>query len=67
MDFEISQIYVFHVSIFHAKKYQETAQARITKVVVCFTRNPTKLGLHFSDFSTIFYRIYKNQQNACTI
>jgi hypothetical protein len=26
--------------------------------------NPTKLGLHFSDFSTIFYGIYKNQQNT---
>jgi hypothetical protein len=26
--------------------------------------NPTKLGLHFSDFSKIFYKIYKNQPNA---
>jgi hypothetical protein len=37
---------------------------RITKVVLFFTANPTKLVLHFSGFSTIFYAIYKNQQNA---
>jgi hypothetical protein len=29
--------------------------------------NPTKLVLHFSDFSTIFYTIYKNQGNGNTI
>jgi hypothetical protein len=39
----------------------------MTKVVLLFTRNPTKLGLHFSDFSTIFYRIYKIQQITYTI
>jgi hypothetical protein len=39
---------------FSCKKYQETAQTRIMKVVVFFTTNPTKFGLHFSDFSTIF-------------
>jgi hypothetical protein len=27
-----------------------------------FTTNPTKLVLHFSDFSMILYAIYKNQQ-----
>jgi hypothetical protein len=26
-----------------------------------FTRNPTKLSLHFSDFSTVFYGFYKIQ------
>jgi hypothetical protein len=40
---------------------------RITKVVVFFTTNPTKLVLQFSEFSTIFYVIYKNQQNCNTI
>jgi hypothetical protein len=29
--------------------------------------NPTKLVLHFSDFSVIFYTIYKNQQTHFTI
>jgi hypothetical protein len=48
-------------------KILETAQARITKVVVLFSRSPTKLGLHFSKFSTIFYGFYKNQQNTYTI
>jgi hypothetical protein len=32
-----------------------------------FTMNPTKFGLHFSDFYTIFYAIYKNQQKHRTI
>jgi hypothetical protein len=39
----------------------------ITKVVVFFTKNPTKLSLHFSEFSTIFYAFYKFQQFANTI
>jgi hypothetical protein len=29
--------------------------------------SPTKLVLHFSDFSMIFYAIYKNQENHFTI
>jgi hypothetical protein len=40
---------------------------RIKKVVVFITTNPTKLVLQFSEFSTIFYAIYKNQQNCKTI
>jgi hypothetical protein len=39
----------------------------ITKVVVFYTTNPTKLVLHFSEFSMIFYAFYKFQQNGCTI
>jgi hypothetical protein len=35
--------------------------ARITKVIVLFTRNPTKLVLRFYGLSTIFYVIYKFQ------
>jgi hypothetical protein len=31
----------------------------ITKVVVLFTRNPTKFSLQFSEFSTICYTFYK--------
>jgi hypothetical protein len=60
-DLEFSHFY------FSCQKYQVTSQARITKVVGVFTTNPRKLGLYFSEFSTIFYRIYKNQQNTCTI
>jgi hypothetical protein len=52
---------------FSCKNYQELAQARITKVVEFFTTNPTKLGLHFSDLSTIFYGFYKILQNTNTI
>jgi hypothetical protein len=52
----------FSLFYFSCKSYQELAQARITKVVGFFTTNPTKLGLQSSDFSTIFYTIYKNQQ-----
>jgi hypothetical protein len=40
---------------------------RITKVVVFITTNPTKLDLQFSEVSTVFYAIYKNQQNCNTI
>jgi hypothetical protein len=39
----------------------------MTKVVVFSTMNPTKLVLHFSEFSPIFYGIYKNQQIEFTI
>jgi hypothetical protein len=49
------------------QNYQELAQERITKVVGFFTTNPTKLVLHFSEFSTNFYAIYKNQQKHFTI
>jgi hypothetical protein len=34
---------------------------------VLLTRNQTKLDLYFSDFSTIFYGIYKFLQNSHTI
>jgi hypothetical protein len=52
---------------FSCKNYQELAQERITKVVGVFTTNPTKLGLHFSDFSKIFYVIHKILQITITI
>jgi hypothetical protein len=52
---------------FSCKNCQELAQARITKVVGYFTTKPTKLVLHFSDVSMIFYAIYKNQQTHFTI
>jgi hypothetical protein len=41
--------------------------SRITKFVGYFTTNPAKLVLHFYDFSTIFYAIYKKQPNHFTI
>jgi hypothetical protein len=40
---------------------------RIRKVVVFSPTNPTKLVLHFYDFSMIFYTIYKKQPNHFTI
>jgi hypothetical protein len=52
---------------FSCKNYQELAQAKIRKVAGYFTTIPTKLVLHFSDFSTIFYGIYKKQPNHFTI
>jgi hypothetical protein len=39
----------------------------ITKVVVLFTTNPTKLSLYFSEFSTNFYAFYKFQLTLFTI
>jgi hypothetical protein len=59
MDFELWQIQVFHIPIFHVKKYQESGYLSITKVVVFCATNPTKLSLHFSEFSTNFYAFYK--------
>jgi hypothetical protein len=41
------------------QNYQELAQARITKAVGYFTTKPTKLVLHFFDFSMMFCAIYK--------
>jgi hypothetical protein len=52
---------------FSCKNYQELAQDRITKVVGYFTKNPTKLVLHFYDLSVIFYAIYNNQEITFTI
>jgi hypothetical protein len=43
------------------------AQSRITKVVVYITTDLTKLVSHFSEFSVIFYAIYKVQQICVTI
>jgi hypothetical protein len=43
----------FLVLYFSRINYQEKLWTCFTKVVVLFTRNPTKLGLHFSNFSTI--------------
>jgi hypothetical protein len=53
---------IFSHYYFSCNNYKELAQARITKVVGFFTTNPTKLVLHCSDFATMFYAIYKNQQ-----
>jgi hypothetical protein len=57
----------FSYFYFSCKHYQELALARITKVVVFLTTNLTKLGLHFSDFSTILYEFYNIQQITYTI
>jgi hypothetical protein len=44
-----------------------TRSGKNRKVVEFFYRSPTKLSLHFSKFSTIFYGFYKNQQNTFEI
>jgi hypothetical protein len=49
---------------FSCKTYQELAPARIKKVVGYFITNPTKFVLNFSDFSTIFYTIYKKWEKS---
>jgi hypothetical protein len=41
-------------SYFSCENYPESDHVRITKVVVFFTTNPTKLVLQFSEFSKIF-------------
>jgi hypothetical protein len=40
---------------------------RITKAVVFFTTNPTKLVLRFSEFSTNFYAFYKFLQKVSSL
>jgi hypothetical protein len=52
----------FSGSHFSCYKYQESDYVSITKAVVFSTANPTKLSLHFSEFSTNFYAFYKFQQ-----
>jgi hypothetical protein len=52
---------------FSYKNKKELAQARITKVVVYITTDPTKFVSQFSEFSVMFYTIYKNQQFPLTI
>jgi hypothetical protein len=37
---------------------------KFNKSCSVFHWESNKIGLHFSDFSTIFYGIYKNQQNT---
>jgi hypothetical protein len=49
------------------KNNTESDQVRITKVVVFFTMNLTKLVLQFSELSTIFYTFYKFLQICNTI
>jgi hypothetical protein len=57
-DLGISQSY------FSCKKYLESELVRIIKVVVFSIVNPKKLVLHFSEFSTNFYRFYKFLQKV---
>jgi hypothetical protein len=57
----------FFTFLFFMLKYQESDYVSITKVVVFSTTSPTKLSLHFYDFSTIFYAFYKFQQIGYTI
>jgi hypothetical protein len=43
------------------QKLSKKPKTCFTKDVVFFTKKPTKLGLHFYDFSTVFYGFYKIQ------
>jgi hypothetical protein len=49
------------------QKLSGTSSGKNKKVVGYFTTNSKKLVLHFSDFPTIFYAIYKKQENHFTI
>jgi hypothetical protein len=49
------------------QKLTGISSGKNNKVVGYFTTNPNKLVLHFSDFSVIFYVIYKNQEITFTI
>jgi hypothetical protein len=52
---------VFSHFYFSCKNYQESDYASITKVVVFFTTNTTKLILHFSEF---YYDFLRNSQDS---
>jgi hypothetical protein len=49
------------------QKLSGTSSGKNNKSCEIFHHKTKKLSLHFSDFSTIFYTIYKNQQNGYTI
>jgi hypothetical protein len=49
------------------QKLSGTSSGKNNNSLSYFATNPTKLVLYFSDFSTIFYVIYKNQENHFTI
>jgi hypothetical protein len=51
----------FFIFPFFMHKLLGKLKTCFTKVVVFFTKNPTKLGLHFYDLSTVFYGFYKIQ------
>jgi hypothetical protein len=53
--------------VFFMQKLTGISSGQNNKSVGYFTMNPTKLVLYFSDFSVIFYAIYKNQEMAITI
>jgi hypothetical protein len=53
----------FFTFIFFMQKLSGTSLGKNNKSCSIFTMNPTKLSLHFSEFATIFYAIYKNHQN----
>jgi hypothetical protein len=49
------------------QKLSGVSSGKTKKVVGYFTTNSTNMVLHFSDFSTILYAIYKKQPNHFTI
>jgi hypothetical protein len=52
----------FFTFLFFTQKLSGTSSGKNNKSCGIFHHESKKLGLQFSDFSTIFYAIYKNQQ-----
>jgi hypothetical protein len=53
--------------IFFMQKISGTSSGKNNKSCWIFTTNPTKLSLHFADFSMILYEFYNILQNSNTI
>ena len=50
---------IFSLYFKWSKNYWENEKVHVVKVVDIFANIPEQLSLYFSDFSTIFKRIYK--------
>ena len=50
---------IFSLYFKSSKNYWANKKVYVAKVVYLFVQIPEQLSLHFSDFSTIFERIYK--------
>jgi hypothetical protein len=53
--------------VFFMQKLAGISSSENNKTCVIFHHESNKIGLHFSDFSVIFYPIYKNQEITFTI
>jgi hypothetical protein len=57
----------FFTFLFFIQKLSGKTMDKFYKSCRVFTRSPTKLSLHFSEFSTIFYRFHKFQVKGFSI